>query len=206
MKYALCHLIPMRIYIRHRSAFLFQIQRACALSGGVERKGLTAPCFVIFTVTMQQRFYIDTSVIGGIFDSEFESDTALLFEKVKLGQVICVYSGLTESELSSAPEKVKEFFLSLKDEWKEKVEVTHEAMQLAQNYIDEKVVGETSLNDCIHIATATLSKVDILVSWNFKHIVNVYRIRGYNSVNLRLGYATLNIHSPKEIVGYENES
>jgi hypothetical protein len=47
--------------------------------------------------------------------------------------------------------------------------------------------------------------VDLLVSWNFKHIVNVYRIRGYNSVNLKMGYATLSIHSPKEIVGYENE-
>ena len=154
---------------------------------------------------MKQRFYIDTSVIGGVFDEEYELETTLLFEKVKLGQVICVYSGLTESELSNAPKNVREFFLSLKDEWKEKAEVTPEAIRLAQSYIDEKVVGETSLDDCIHIATATLSKVDLLVSWNFKHIVNVYRIRGYNSVNLRLGYPALNIHSPKEIVGYENE-
>ena len=61
------------------------------------------------------------------------------------------------------------------------------------------------MDDCIHIAVATLSKVDILVSWNFKHIVNVYRIRGYNSVNLHLGYSTLEIHSPNEIVGNEEE-
>jgi hypothetical protein len=154
---------------------------------------------------MKQRFYIDTSVIGGIFDVEFEVETTLLFEKVKLGQIVCVYSNLTESELSNAPEKIREFFLSLDDDHKEKVEVTPEALQLAQSYIDEKVVGETSLDDCIHIATATLNKVDLLVSWNFKHIVNVYRIRGYNSVNLRLGYTQLNIHSPKEIVGYEDE-
>jgi hypothetical protein len=83
--------------------------------------------------------------------------------------------------------------------------VTPEALKLAQTYVEEKVVGETSLNDCLHIATATLSKVDMLISWNFKHIVNVYRIRGYNSVNLRLGYTPLEIHSPKEIVNYENE-
>jgi hypothetical protein len=70
-------------------------------------------------------------------------------------------------------------------------------------FVNEKVVGETSFDDCLHIATATLNKVDILVSWNFKHIVNVYRIRGYNSINLRLGYMNLNIHSPKEIVGNE---
>lgn len=154
---------------------------------------------------MKQRFYIDTSVIGGIYDSEFELETTLLFEKIKLGQIICVYSSITESELSKAPQNVRDFFLSLKNEWKEKVEVTPEIVQLAQSYVDEKVVGETSLDDCIHIAAATVSKVDLLVSWNFKHIVNVYRIRGYNSVNLRLGYASLNIHSPKEIVGYENE-
>ena len=72
-------------------------------------------------------------------------------------------------------------------------------------YVDDKVVGETSLDDCIHIATATIHRVDLLVSWNFKHIVNVYRIRGYNSVNLKLGYPLINIHSPKEIVGDENE-
>ncbi|MBV9962771.1 MAG: hypothetical protein JO072_11030 [Parafilimonas sp.] len=83
--------------------------------------------------------------------------------------------------------------------------VTPETLKLAQTYIQENVVGETSLNDCIHIATATINKVDVLVSWNFKHIVNVYRIRGYNSVNLRLGYSTLDIRSPKEIVGNEND-
>ena len=88
---------------------------------------------------------------------------------------------------------------------KEIVQVTPEALQLAQTYITEKVVGQTSLDDCIHIAVATLSKVDVLLSWNFKHIVNVYRIRGYNSVNLKLGYSTIDIRSPKEIVGNEND-
>ena len=154
---------------------------------------------------MSQRFYFDTSVLGGVYDIEFEEETALLFEKVNLGQIICVYSNLTETELLNAPERVRTFFRNIKDEHKEKVQVTPEALILAQKYVDENVVGETSLDDCIHIATATLNKVDILVSWNFKHIVNVYRIRGYNSVNLRAGYSTLNIHSPKEIVGNENE-
>jgi len=152
-----------------------------------------------------QRFYFDTSVFGGMFDSEFEEESTLLFEKVKLGQIICVYSNLTESELASAPSKVQQFFASLDDECKQLITVTPQALLLAQTYINEKVVGQTSLDDCIHIAVATLSKVDILVSWNFKHIVNVYRIRGYNSVNLRLGYTTLDIRSPKEIVGNENE-
>jgi len=67
--------------------------------------------------------------------------------------------------------------------------------------IYEKVVGKTSFDDCVHIALATIYKADVLVSWNFKHIVNIYRIRGYNSVNLRLGYSTLEIRSPQDIIG-----
>jgi predicted nucleic acid-binding protein len=154
---------------------------------------------------MIQRFYFDTSVFGGVFDTEFEEETLLLFEKVKLGQVICVYSNLTQTELPTAPERVQKFFTELNPEWMERVLVTPESLKLAETYVNEKVVGETSIDDCIHIATATISKVDILVSWNFKHIVNVYRIRGYNSINLRMGFQNLNIHSPKEIVGYEQQ-
>ena len=153
---------------------------------------------------MTQRFYFDTSVFGGLYDIEFKRETTLLFEKVFLRQIICVYSNLTESELSSAPMRVIDFFQKLKEEQKEVIAVTPEGLQLAQTYIAENVVGQTSIDDCIHIATATLSKVDVLVSWNFKHIVNVYRIRGYNSVNLRLGYSPLDIRSPKEIVGNED--
>ena len=122
---------------------------------------------------MIQRFYFDTSVFGGMFDAEFEEETTLLFEKVALGQIKCVYSNLTESELAKAPEKVKVFFQGLNDDHKEVINVTPEALLLAQKYINENVVGQTSLEDCIHIAVATLSKVDVLVSWNFKHIVRL---------------------------------
>jgi hypothetical protein len=154
---------------------------------------------------MIQRLYFDTSVFGGMFDTEFEEDTTLLFEKVTLGQMICGYSELTESELASAPHGVQQYFSNIAAKHGELIKITPEALKLAQAYIEEKVVGQTSLDDCIHIAIATISKVDMLVSWNFKHIVNIYRIRGYNSVNLRLGYTTLEIRSPKDIVGNENE-
>jgi predicted nucleic acid-binding protein len=153
---------------------------------------------------VKQRFYIDTSVFGGLFDKEFEEETTLLFEKIELGQVICVYSNLTESELSNAPLKVRQYFENINDNQKEKIHITQDILSLALTYVKEKVVGETSLDDCIHIAAATINKVDLLVSWNFKHIVNIYRIRGYNSINIRLGYPSLNIHSPKEIVEHED--
>ena len=154
---------------------------------------------------MKQRFYFDTSVFGGVFDAEFEEATLQLFERVKLGKVICLYSDLIETELLNAPQKVKDYFKNIPIQCTERVVVTDEIIRLATKYIEEKVVGETSFNDCLHIATATLNKADILVSWNFKHIVNVYRIRGYNSVNLRMNYFALEIRSPKEILEYENE-
>ncbi|GHT44911.1 hypothetical protein FACS189438_3230 [Bacteroidia bacterium] len=149
---------------------------------------------------MKQRFYFDTSVFGGVFDAEFEEMSLLLFERVRLGQVLCVYSDLTESELLYAPEKVRMHFKSLPKENLERIVVDDEIIALASKYIEEKVVGQTSFDDCLHIAAATIHKADILVSWNFKHIVNIYRIRGYNSINLRMNYVPLEIRSPKEII------
>lgn len=84
------------------------------------------------------------------------------------------------------------------------IEITKEVNQLAEMYIQEKVVGETSMDDCRHIACATINKVDYLVSWNFKHIVNVFRIRGYNAINIKNGYIPLDIRSPKDIIINEN--
>ena len=155
---------------------------------------------------MIPRLYFDTSVFGGVYDEEFEEISNLLFEKVRLGQIVCVYSDLSETELQNAPQRVRQYFADLPKEHLQFVEVTEEAYELAQKYIDENVVGKTSTDDCKHIATATINKVDILVSWNFKHIVNVFRIRGYNSINLRLGYTQLDIRSPKEIVYNEDNN
>ena len=153
---------------------------------------------------MKQRFYFDTSVFGGVFDKEFEEISLLLFERVKLGKIVCIFSDLTETELVNAPDNVRTFFKSLPIGYLERAVVNDEILTLAKKYIEEKVVGQTSFDDCVHIATATINKADILVSWNFKHIVNVYRIRGYNSVNLRMNYSTLEIRSPKEIIEYED--
>ena len=153
---------------------------------------------------MKQRFYFDTSVFGGVYDIEFEEETLQLFERVKLGKIVCVYSDLTETELIKAPENVKMYFNELPKENIERVIVNGEIIELATKYLEEKVVGKTSFDDCLHIATATLNKVDMLVSWNFKHIVNIYRIRGYNSINIKINYSSLEIRSPKEILEYED--
>lgn len=150
------------------------------------------------------RLYFDTSVFGGIHDIEFQTESSKLFEMVRRGEIICVYSDLTEYELEEAPEKIKTHFLNLDKNSIEFVEITEEINQLAEEYVREKVVGETSMDDCRHIACATINNVDYLVSWNFKHIVNIFRIRGYNSINLKNGYMQLDIRSPKDIITYEN--
>ncbi len=106
-----------------------------------------------------QRFYFDTSVFGGVFDIEFESATLQLFERVKLGQVICVFSDLTETELVDAPEKVRQHFKTLPIAFIEKVLVTDEILLLASKYVEEKVVGKTSIGNCVYIATATIIKL-----------------------------------------------
>ncbi|MFY9824665.1 MAG: hypothetical protein WAM82_25025 [Thermoanaerobaculia bacterium] len=75
-----------------------------------------------------------------------------------------------------------------------------EAKELAEAYITEGVIMERMRADAQHIAMAAVARVDVVVSWNFKHIVNLYRIHGYNSVNLRRGYPTLEIRAPREIL------
>jgi hypothetical protein len=155
---------------------------------------------------MITRYYLDTSVFGGYYDVEFEEITKKLFAQIKIHEIKIIYSELTKNELINAPEKVKDFIESLPENTLEYIEITDEALELADKYIQEKVVGMTSREDCIHIALATINRVDVLVSWNFKHIVNLARIRGYNSVNLKTGYQTIEIRSPKELIDYEDNN
>jgi hypothetical protein len=100
---------------------------------------------------------------------------------------------------------VKELVKSIKTESTEFLDTTDEAVDLATEYISEKVVGQTSYSDCLHIALATINRADFLVSWNFKHIVNVQRIRGYNSINIKNGYRQIEIRSPREFEKYEDD-
>ncbi len=152
---------------------------------------------------MIKRFYIDTSVIGGKFDKEFEVATSLFFDNVINGEITILVSDLMEAELLRAPDRVKLFLKTLPFKYVEKVYLTEEATKLADKYIDAGVVGKTSRADCQHIAMATIAKADVLLSWNFKHIVNLDKIRGYNGVNYTLGYNMIEIRTPKEIINYD---
>ena len=155
---------------------------------------------------MKQRIYIDTSVFGGYYDEEFAAFTRPLFERIINKYYILLYSTVTQEELVNAPNNVKELVSHLKVDFTEFLEPNDEAIELANEYIAAKVVGQTSFIDCLHIAMATIYHADFLVSWNSKHIVNVSRIMGYNSVNIRKGYKQLDIRSPRELMIYEDDN
>lgn len=149
------------------------------------------------------RIYIDTSVIGGCIDTEFRNASRLLINKFKQGEMVAVVSELTSMELREAPQDVRDILTEIPEKYIEYVDLTEEAFDLAKKYIEEGVLGGGKLIDAEHIAIATISRVDVLVSWNFNHIVNLQRIHGYNSVNLRYGYPLLEIRSPMEVMMYE---
>lgn len=151
------------------------------------------------------RIYIDTSVIGGCFDVEFAVISNLLFEEFKSGIKIAVISDITLLELKKAPEEVRNKLAEIPEVYKKIIILDNDAEQLAEKYISEKVITKNCLEDARHIALATINNVDISASWNFKHIVNITRIHGYNAVNLKEGYHILEIRSPRDILEVRDE-
>jgi len=136
-------------------------------------------------------------------DDEFSLASNSLMKEFSLGSKIAVISDITRAELSRAPKKVREVLERIPMENIEEVSLSEESNELSRAYLKEKVISKRFIADSQHNAIATVMKVDIIISWNFKHIVNIERIRGYNSVNLKKGYGTVEIRSPWEVVGYE---
>lgn len=152
----------------------------------------------------KQRIHLDTSVFGGLYDEEFKEFTRPLFERIKNSEFEIIHSNITEQELENAPDSIKATTKLLPKDSTEYVKSDIETIKLARKYIEEGVVGATSFADCLHIALATKHNANILVSWNFKHIVNVVKIVGYNSVNTLEGYKPIDIRSPRELMNYED--
>lgn len=150
--------------------------------------------------------YVDTSVFGGKFDEEFGFWTQKFFDQVIADNVQLLKSDVVDDELTGAPGFVREYANSLPNRVIHHIELSKEAILLGEQYIKEKVVGKASRADCFHIAIATLQKADLLVSWNFKHIVNIERIHGYNAVNIKNGFQTLEIRNPREAFDYEDNN
>lgn len=143
------------------------------------------------------RIYLDTSVIGGYFDEEFLEPTRMLLQQIRDGRMVGVISTIVEQEIAGAPEQVRHL---LERYSFEVLQETAEVVDLARSYLDENVVSAQHFNDCRHVAIASISHVTVLVSWNFKHIVQFERIRAFNAINLKCGYGLLDIRSPLEVI------
>ncbi|MDR3291070.1 MAG: hypothetical protein LBT10_02875 [Methanobrevibacter sp.] len=81
-----------------------------------------------------------------------------------------------------------------------KYSVNDEMLDLAERYLDEEIVSEKYRGDALNITIATIIDVNVLVSWNFKHIVNLNKIKLFNSVNFKEGYNLLEIRTPQEVL------
>jgi hypothetical protein len=151
----------------------------------------------------KQRIYIDTSVIGGCFDEVFAEWSNKLFDEFIAGIRIAVISDLTFDELTKAPDYIRDRINDIPIQNKEIILRNSDSNFLAMKYVEFKVISEKSFDDATHIALSTINNVDVLVSWNFKHIVNLNRILKYNSINMMFGYKTLEIRNPMEVLNDE---
>ena len=153
---------------------------------------------------IKPRIYLDTSVFGGCFDDEFAKDSLRLIQEIKAGKFRLVLSKTVLGEIENAPVQVRELVASLPVDVVEPVDVSENAERLKQAYVDANVVGAASAKDAEHIAIATVAHVNIIISWNFKHIVHFEKISGYHEVNRKMGYGEPLIYSPKAVVSYED--
>ena len=146
------------------------------------------------------RVYVDTSVFSGVHDVEFAEVTRQFFRQVKRGKYVLLVSRLTTDELEDAPEDVSQVMKGLSPDQIEPITLSEEVRDLAEEYIKNGVLGEASIDDATHVAAATVAGADLILSWNFRHIVNFDRICGFNSVNTRNGYRSMVILSPREVI------
>lgn len=145
------------------------------------------------------RVYFDTSAIGGCLDAEFADESLRLVQAVQQGKIIMLLSEVVSAQLRNAPVAVQQILLSVSPSRIEEVALTNEMIELAEAYLAAQIPTEKSLNDAIHVAVATVARADAIVSWNFKHIVRLDKMKQYNQINLLNGYGILTIVSPKEV-------
>ena len=146
------------------------------------------------------RVYADTPVFGGYLDEEFAEDSKGFFDRIRTGRFTLVVSSVTLRELLDAPEGVRRILASLPPEHVESLPDCPEIVELRDSYIEAGVVGPGSMEDAEHVAAASVADVDMMISWNFKHIVHFERINGHHGVNLICGYKPVNIYSPREVI------
>ncbi len=150
------------------------------------------------------RIYIDTSIVGGCLDKEFASESRALLDMAREGKIILLVSDLLLEEIEGAPSDVKAVLSSLTAGSIERITDSNESDELALKYLAEEILTPKSDADARHVALATVSGAEMIVSWNFKHIVHYDKIQRFNGVNLLMGFRAIRIHSPMEVVTRED--
>jgi predicted nucleic acid-binding protein len=143
--------------------------------------------------------YVDTSVLGGCFEPEFADASLALFDKFKRGKQLLMHSDILEEELEEAPERVRMQLSKIPRRFKTLVRSTVKVKRLSKLYIQEGLLTPKDKMDALHIAMATLNCADVIVSWNFRHMVNKDKEKLYNSINRFMGFRTIEIKSPREL-------
>jgi len=145
------------------------------------------------------RIYVDTSVFGGVYDEEFAEPSRRFFDRVRSGDFVVLVSEQVTQELADAPSAVRSVFEGLPRGYMEEIAVTEEIRLLAHAYLDGGILGRASRGDAMHVASATVARADLIVSWNFRHLVQYDKIQRYNGVNALKGYRAIDIRSPLEV-------
>jgi predicted nucleic acid-binding protein len=146
-----------------------------------------------------QRIYVDTSVIGGCHDEEFEPWSRGLMDDFRGSVFRPVVSKIVTLEIQEAPAPVQQTYAELLRLDPDVLEVSDEEALLAGQYLERGILSENYYDDAQHIALATVANVDVLASWNFRHIVHFDKVRRFNAVNPEQGYKSVDIRSPREI-------
>jgi predicted nucleic acid-binding protein len=151
------------------------------------------------------RVYADTSVFGGVNDEEFRVASRRFFNLVREGKFEIVVSTVVIEELNKAPAATRRLY---DDIWgmTERVPITAQALNLRDAYLRAGIIGPRWAADALHVAIATVSGCSLVVSWNFKHIVNFRKIPLYNAINRANGYGEIGIYTPQEVIEDEEEN
>ena len=123
-----------------------------------------------------------------------------LVHMIQHGRAILLVSDVLVDELADAPVEVQAILADIPETAVERLARTPETARLRNAYLSARVVGRAHARDAEHIAHATVARADLMVSWNFRHIVHWDKIRLFNAVNLREGYLPIEIRSPREVV------
>jgi predicted nucleic acid-binding protein len=153
------------------------------------------------------RVYLDTCVIGALFDTEMPQRTEVtggLLSSIIDGTHTGVISNIVLEEIERSPEGLREKLLAeIRKVPFEVISEDETSANLLEIYEKEGFIRKGARLDLRHLAVATINGVDAVVSWNFRDIVNIRTRRAFHSVNLRLGLPLVEIVSPEEVIEYE---